>query len=94
MAKSSNPGAPPGAPLAPRHAEPGIRAALADTRVVAIFGPRQSGKTTLARQIGGADRPDFTLDAEDVCAVAQSDPAGFVRGLDRSVIDEGQRAPG
>ncbi len=93
MAEPSKPDA-PGAPLAPRHAEPSIQAALADTRVVAIVGPRQSGKTTLARQIGGADRPYFTLDDEDVRAAAQADPAGFVRGLDRAVIDEVQRAPG
>ncbi len=31
-----------------RHAERPVRAALADTRIVAIVGPRQSGKTTLA----------------------------------------------
>ena len=34
----------------PRHAESRIRMALRDTRVVAISGPRQSGKTTLARR--------------------------------------------
>ena len=34
-----------------RHAEAGIRTALKDTRIVAIVGPRQSGKTTLARRI-------------------------------------------
>ncbi len=93
MAEPTAPKA-PSAPLAPRHVEPRIRAALADTRVVAIVGPRQSGKTTLARRIGGAGRPYFTLDDDDVRAAAQSDPAGFVRGLDQAVIDEVQRAPG
>lgn len=80
--------------LAPRHMEPRIRAALADTRVVAIVGPRQSGKTTLVRDIGGQNRPYFTLDDEDVRAAAVSDPTGFVRGLDTAVIDEVHRAPG
>jgi predicted AAA+ superfamily ATPase len=77
----------------PRHAEPRVRAALADTRVVAIVGPRQSGKSTLARKLA-ADRPYLTLDDEQTRAFAQSDPTGFVRGLDLAVIDEIQRAPG
>ena len=40
-------------PLAPipRHAETRLCAALADTRIVALLGPRQSGKTTLERKI-------------------------------------------
>jgi predicted AAA+ superfamily ATPase len=78
----------------PRHAETRLRAALADTRVVAIVGPRQSGKTTLARQIAGPDRPFFTLDDEQTRMFAANDPAGFLRGVDRAVIDEIQRAPG
>ncbi len=79
--------------LAPRHIEPRVRAALADTRVVAIVGPRQSGKTTLARQIGGHAMPYFTLDDESVRAAVLADPAGFVGGLEKAVIDEVQRAP-
>ena len=37
----------------PRFIEASIREALTDTRVVAIAGPRQSGKSTLARSIAG-----------------------------------------
>ncbi|WP_419909906.1 ATP-binding protein [Candidatus Poriferisodalis sp.] len=77
-----------------RHAEPLVRAALADTRIVAIVGPRQSGKTTLARRIADDDGRQFvTLDDEQSRRFAQDDPAGFTRGLNRVVIDEIQRAP-
>ena len=38
-----------------RHADTRVRTAMEDTRIVALVGPRQSGKSTLARQIA-ADR--------------------------------------
>jgi len=76
-----------------RIAEPQIRAALRDTRVVAIGGPRQSGKTTLARRFAKQGRKYVTLDNQTTLAAAKSDPVAFVRGLDRAVIDEVQRAP-
>ncbi|KPH78172.1 ATPase AAA, partial [Bosea vaviloviae] len=77
----------------PRHAESRIREALTDTRVVAIAGPRQSGKTTLARKIAGETHSYLTLDDPAVLAAATSDPSGLIRRLDRAVIDEIQRAP-
>ena len=67
--------------------------ALTDTPVVLIVGPRRAGKTTLARKMGQTDRTYSTLDDQTVLAAAQSDPAGFIRGLDRAIIDEIQRAP-
>ena len=77
-----------------RHAEAQIRGAMDDTRIVAIVGPRQSGKTTLARRIAGDDgRPFITLDDEQFRRFAESDPAGFVRSLPIAAIDEIQRAP-
>ncbi|GGX70527.1 hypothetical protein GCM10007385_44450 [Tateyamaria omphalii] len=77
----------------PRFARDRISEALADTRVVMIAGPRQSGKTTLAMKFANNEIPYLTLDDATVLRAAQDDPVGFVRGLDRAVIDEVQRAP-
>ena len=78
-----------------RHAEARVCEALADTRIVAIVGPRQSGKTTLARHIAAAEGHSFiTLDDEQYRRFAESDPIGFMRGHRSLVIDEIQRAPG
>ena len=78
-----------------RHAEPRVRGALSDTRIVALVGPRQSGKTTLARKIAADRKMSFiTLDDEQFRQFANDDPGGFMRGLDHAVIDEVQRAPG
>jgi predicted AAA+ superfamily ATPase len=67
--------------------------ALSDTPVVLIVGPRRAGKTTLVRKMGKAERTYITLDDQTALAAAKSDPAGFIRGLDRAIIDEIQRAP-
>jgi predicted AAA+ superfamily ATPase len=70
---------------------------MAEARVVALLGPRQAGKSTLARKLAAGDlRADYlTLDDEDVRSLALADPRGFVAGLGRcTVIDEIQRAPG
>ena len=77
----------------PRFVERRIREALEDTRVVLVCGPRQSGKTTLAQQIAGDKIPFITLDDATTFEAASSDPVGFVRGIDRAIIDEVQRAP-
>ena len=67
--------------------------ALSDTPVVLIVGPRRAGKTTLVRKMGEAGRTYITLDDRTTLDAAQSDPVGFIRGLDRAIIDEVQRAP-
>ena len=68
-------------PYRPRAIEASLKECLADTPVVVITGPRQSGKTTLARellkQIGAGSY--HTLDDENVLTVAQTDPVGFLR---------------
>jgi hypothetical protein len=80
--------------LFPRYAARRIKAAFADTRVVLIAGPRQAGKTTLAQEIAREEElAFFTLDNPTALEAAQSDPVGFLRGIDRAVIDEIQRAP-
>lgn len=62
--------------------------------VVAVTGPRQSGKTTLCRQVFG-DRPYVSLEPLDRREYAIRDPRGFLREIEEgAVIDEAQRAPG
>jgi uncharacterized protein len=77
----------------PRFIEKQVREALSDTRVVLISGPRQSGKTTLAAKLAKDGMPFLTLDDQTTLDTARNDPVGFIRGLDRAVIDEIQRAP-
>lgn len=76
-----------------RHAQQRVATALADTRVVLVAGPRQAGKTTLARLFTSTERPYITLDDPATLLAARADPTGFVRGLKSAVIDEVQRAP-
>lgn len=77
----------------PRFASAQVNQALADTRVVLLAGPRQAGKTTLARSLAGASRSYHTLDNASTLSAALADPTGFVRAIDRAIIDEVQRAP-
>src|SRR3970282_2809222 len=62
--------------------------------VVAVTGPRQSGKTTLARA-AFPHKPYASLEDLDVREFAHSDPRGFLAQYpDGAVLDEAQRAPG
>jgi predicted AAA+ superfamily ATPase len=79
--------------LYPRWIEPRIVEALQDTPVVLLAGPRQSGKTTLVRQMAAQDMRYLTMDDELTLLSARKDPVGLIRSLDRAVIDEIQRAP-
>ncbi len=61
--------------------------------VVALTGPRQSGKTTLARQAFPA-KPYLTLEDLEVRQRAVADPRQFFANLPHgAVLDEVQRAP-
>ncbi|HNW27045.1 MAG TPA: ATP-binding protein [Spirochaetota bacterium] len=61
--------------------------------VVTITGPRQSGKTTLCKQIF-RDRDYVSLEDLDEREFARSDPRGFLKRFpDGAVIDEVQRVP-
>lgn len=82
------------ATLYPRLIQARIQEALADTPVVLLAGPRQSGKTTLVRQLATALGLHYlTLDDATTLLSARQDATGLIRGLDRVVIDEVQRAP-
>lgn len=71
-----------------------IASALGRSPIVALVGPRQVGKTTLARDFVAAEAPNY-FDLEDPASMARlAEPKtalGDLRGL--VVIDEIQRAP-
>jgi predicted AAA+ superfamily ATPase len=71
-----------------------VRAALKRSRVVAILGPRQCGKTTLARHFVSANSLNY-FDLEDSRSLARlSEPDLALRPLTKLVvIDEIQRRP-
>lgn len=71
-----------------------VRSALRRSRAVALIGPRQCGKTTLARQFVSAESPTY-LDLEDPSSHARLDePMTALRNLKGLVvIDEVQRRP-
>lgn len=77
-----------------RHITPALKAALADTPVVLVVGPRQAGKTTLCRLVAERRGATFlSLDDAATLAAAAADPAGFIAALDGPVIlDEIQKA--
>lgn len=78
----------------PRSLEPVLRRAIQEFPVVVLVGPRQSGKTTLLRQLFGAERPMISLEAPDVRASALADPRGFLDLYGPPVVfDEIQYAP-
>lgn len=71
-----------------------VRSALKRSRVVALLGPRQSGKTTLARQFVRPDSVNY-FDLEDPAGLARlNEPDTALRPLKGLVvIDEVQRRP-
>lgn len=81
--------------LYPRFARRKLEEALADTPVVLVHGPRQCGKTTLARMVGDAAGYEYiTFDDDVQLAAAKTDPVGFVADLpEKVVLDEVQRVP-
>ncbi len=81
--------------LYPRHVRRCLEEALTDTPVVLVHGPRQCGKTTLARAVGESLGYDYiTFDDDVQLGAAKADPVGYVARLsDRAVLDEVQRVP-
>ena len=79
-----------------RHLTDALLAALGDTPVVLLHGPRQSGKSTLVRWVAENKHPAayFTLDDAALLSAVNRDPDAFLRGMRGAmVIDEAQFAP-
>ena len=79
--------------ILPRGIEHALNEAMADTPVVCLLGPRQCGKSTLARSLD-ARRQYLSLDDVDLLAAALRDPKGFIAQWKGDItLDEIQRAP-
>lgn len=76
-----------------RDMETVLRQMSGSFKAVTITGPRQSGKTTLARMVF-PDKPYLSLEAPDVRRMALEDPRLLLsRFPDGGILDEVQRAP-
>jgi predicted AAA+ superfamily ATPase len=79
--------------MIPRHAQTALLELAAGYPVLALTGPRQSGKTTLAQAVF-THLPYVSLEDLDELAFAQRDPRGFLaRFPNGAIIDEAQRCP-
>lgn len=78
-----------------RHIKTGLDAAIDDTPVVIVVGPRQAGKSTLASVVAEERGARYvTLDDAGPREAANEDPTGFVEGTTLPLcIDEFQKAP-
>jgi uncharacterized protein len=78
-----------------RELEAAIRSGAAQVPVVAIIGPRQSGKSTLAQELFSKHRYLDMQDAE-MFEFANNDPKGLLKSYKNEygiIIDEAQYAP-
>lgn len=60
--------------------------------VLGIIGPRQSGKTTLLRELF-PNYKYYNLESPDQLAIVENDPATFIKTQNNIIIDEVQRYP-
>ncbi len=76
-----------------RVAEKWLKKLARQFRAVAVVGPRQSGKTTLVREVFKS-KPYVSLEDPDQRLVADNDPRAFLNQFKRgAIIDEAQRVP-
>ncbi|MBI5342669.1 MAG: ATP-binding protein [Deltaproteobacteria bacterium] len=78
-----------------RSLEPAVRKAARDFPAVVLAGPRQSGKTSLLRDLFRETHRYVSLEWPDVRAAATEDPRSFLeRHPPPVILDEVQHAPG
>jgi uncharacterized protein len=80
--------------LYPRWQKATIKQMMSERRVLMLSGPRQSGKTTLARELETEQTEYRTLDDSTLREAAEKDPQGFIKHRKETlIIDEVQRVP-
>jgi hypothetical protein len=79
--------------MIPRRAAQTLKRLAKGFPVIAVTGPRQSGKTTLAKTVF-CDKTYVSLENPDELEFAESDPRRFLQRLgDGAILDEVQRWP-
>ncbi|MEI6576940.1 MAG: ATP-binding protein [Bacteroidota bacterium] len=77
-----------------RQIEPLLKKYLQTFSIVAITGPRQSGKSTLLRELYSSSYRYVTFDDYRLLEFFHEDPEAFIKQYDDKVIfDEAQKAP-
>jgi len=78
-----------------RKSESVLTEVIKDTPITLIHGPRQCGKTTLAKKVGiPLGYSYYTFDDDDTLDYALSDPRGFIDHLpNHAILDEVQFVP-
>ena len=79
--------------IRPRLVEPSLGERLRVMPAVVVTGARQTGKSTLARDLTPGTRRYLSLDDLDVVDTARRDPEAIVGGSTPVTIDEVQREP-
>ncbi len=77
----------------PRALQSVVKARLAAFPVVVVTGSRQTGKSTLAKELGGENRTYLTLDDLSILDQAVRAPDQLLARGSRLTLDEVQRAP-
>ena len=78
----------------PRWQKATIKRVMPERRVLMLSGPRQSGKTTLARELESDQTEYRTLDDDTLREAAENDPQGFIKlRTKKLIIDEVQLVP-